>query len=398
VGFASINSERLTAVVLRVPARGAWTAECDFETDPAVSGRVTLALGKLTLLGSVVPAQAGAFGRVRKARIVAGSAGWPRQLAAKAYHNDAGVKAKLVAEDLAREIGEELGGFVPAAERIGVDYARDENLTAAGVLEDVIGGAPWWVDFAGVTHVGERPTAAALLETDFQMAAYDPRERVAVITLTDPSMIGIGSVLTGPTLPEPLRVREYQVQADATSVRVIAWCDAAERTVGRLAGLWHAVTARTNATGLLGLYLYRVVSMAADGRVALQAVHRDVGLPDLDPISQWPGVAGVHAKLTPGVQVLVAFIAGDRGRPVLTHYSGLGGDGFVPVELVLGGEPAAPAARQNDVVEVPLMPAVFNGLITMPGVGPVPATGTIDFLSPALGIITTGSSKVRIAT
>jgi hypothetical protein len=393
MGFASINDQRLTAVQLRVPARGAWTAECDFESDPAVSGRVTLLLGSMVLSGTIVDAQAGVFGAQRKLRLVGGAAGWGKKLPVRGYHNDAGIKAKLVAEDLARETGELLGQFLPAAERLGVDYARDANSAAAGVLEDVIGGVPWWVDAGGLTQVGQRPTRQPLPESEYQIQAFDPRERVAMLTVTDPSMLSIGTVLSSPALPEPLQVHEYQVQADAQSVRIVAWCSPQGRTAGRLAGLWQAVTARAMGTPLLGLYLYRVVSMS-DGRVSVQAVHREAGLPNLGPISQWPGVAGIHAELTPGAEVLVGFIGGDRDRPVLTHYAGRGGEGFKPVSIVIGGTPAAPAARQGDAVEVLLPPGVFTGTV-----GGAPATGVISFPPmKALGIITAGSSKVSIAS
>lgn len=393
MSFATINDQRLVAVALRVPARGAWVADCSCEGDPPLSGRVTLTLGELALSGTIVAAQSGVFGLQRVVRVVAGAAGWGKQLGAWSYHNDAGVKARLIVEDLARGNGEILGQFVPELERVGVDYARQAQLTAADVLEDVVGAAGWWVDFQGVTHVGQRPTPPALPEADFQLQGYDPRERSGVLSVTDPSRIAIGTVLAGPALPEPLRVREYQVQADAASVRVVVWCDNPERKAGRLAELWRSVTARVVPAPLLGLYLYRVVSMAS-GRVSVQAVHRDVGLPDLGPISQWPGVAGVHTELTPGVEVLVGFVGGDRAHPVLTHYSGRGGEGFVPVSIVIGGTPASPAARQGDSVVVSLPPASFTGTV-----GGLPATGVIMF--PAmnmLGTITTGSSKVSIAS
>jgi hypothetical protein len=397
VSFAAINDQRLVAVTLRVPARGAWVADCDCEADPSVSGRVQVSLGELRLSGTVVAAQSGAFGLQRTVRVIGGAASWGKQLGAWSYHNDAGVKARLIAEDLARGIGEQLGQFAPETERVGIDYARDAQLAAADVLEDVVGSAPWWVDFQGVTHVGPRLAPAALPEADFQLRAYDPRERSAVLTVTDPSMVAIGTVLTGPALAEPLRVREYQVQADATSVRVVAWCDSAERKAGRLAELWRAVTTRVVGAPLLGLYLYRVVSMSS-GRVSVQAVHREAGLPDLGPISQWPGVAGVHAELTPGVEVLVGFVGGDRARPVLTHYSGRGGEGFVPVSIVIGGPEGLPCARQTDSVEVLLPPSVITGTLIHPTLGPMPLTGVLTYPnSVTLGSIVTGSNIVKVA-
>jgi hypothetical protein len=92
--------------------------------------------------------------------------------------------------------------------------------------------------------------------------------------------------------------------------------------------------------------------------------------------------------------VLVTFIDGDRGQPIVTHFAGVDGAGFVPVAIVIGGDPGAPAARQGDAVEVLLPPAVFSGSIA--GFGA--ASGVLTFpLNKATGIITAGSGKVKIA-
>lgn len=402
--FAEIAGQRLTSVNLHVPNRGAWFALCDFESAaPDVSGRVTLSLGKSSLVGSLVSAYTGAFGEQKRAMLVGGGGGWGNTVIARSYHNDAGVKAVLLAQDLAREVGETLGAFTPTAERVGIDYVRGGvEREASQLLEDVIGEALWWVDFAGTTQVGERPTAPALLDGDYRVLHFNPRTRVAQLSLTDPSLLRIGSVLASPALPEAQTVREYEVQADAAGMRVLAWCGGSGRSAGRLAELWRRLATRVSSDSLFGLYRYRVVSMAVDGRVTLQGVRKAAGLPDIASISQWPGVAGAHAELTPGAEVLVAFVEGDRTMPVVTHYAGKDGAGFVPVTLTLGGSVGSPAARQGDTVQVLLPPAVISAQFvgTVDG---APATGTvvgaITFpLNSTLGSITTGSSKVKVAT
>lgn len=397
-GYLTLNGERLTAVRLRMPARGAWVAEADFESDPPALGRCSLGIGALVLSGSVVDTQAGAFGKQRRLRLVAGGGGWGSLASSRSYHNDAGIKARLLAEDLAREAGEQLGEFAAELERVGVDYVRGATLTCATVLEDVIGAVAWWVDAAGVTHVGERPTAPALLETQYQILAFDPRERVATLSLDDPSLLAIGTRLVGPSLAEPLTVREYQIQADAAGVRVFAWCGSDTRSAGRLSGLWRAVTERSLEQRLFGLYLYRVVAMASDNRVSLQAVHRSAGLPDIEPVPQWPGAPGIHTELAPGGEVLVAFIEGDRTRPAVTHYAGQGATGFVPTGVVIGGADGLPCARQTDTVEVLLPPSVITGTLIHPTLGVMPLTGVLTYPnSVTLGSIVTGSSVVKVA-
>lgn len=393
--YASLNGEACAQVALRVPAIGPWSAEVDFSADGAVSDPCVLKLGPtLQLTAAIVSEQAGVFGLQRKLRLVGGAGGWRQRVEPKAYHNDAGIKALSVAQDAARLVGETLGDFVPARERIGNDYVRSDRL-AAHVLEDVIGaGVGWWVGFDGRTNVGQRPTAAALATDAYQVLAYDPRARVITLSCDDPAQIQIGTIIAGPSLPEPQVIREFEVQVNAQSVRILAWTGGGDQSVGRLAELWRALTDRLADAALFGLYRYRVVSMAGDGRVSLQAVRKAAGLPDIEPVAQWPGVAGTHAELAPGAEVLVAFIEGDRTQPIVTHYAGKGGAGFVPVSLTLGGSVGAPAARQGDTVEVVLPAGAFAGTING-----LTASGVVTWLLPkALGIITSGSGKVKVAT
>jgi hypothetical protein len=129
----------------------------------------------------------------------------------------------------------------------------------------------------------------------------------------------------------------------------------------------------------------------------LQAVRKQAGLPDLQSITQWPGVAGVANQLSPGAEVIVQFIEGDHAQPILTHYAGVGVPGFSPQHITIGDEAGQPAARQGDPVSVSLPPAVFSGTIIMGGV-PSPATGVLTFsLNETSGVITGGSGKVSIA-
>jgi hypothetical protein len=390
---ARLNDYQLTRVSLHVPQRGAWFALCDLGATPKVSGRVTLLFGGLTLSGTVVPSFAGDFGTQRRVTVVGGGGGWGAETRPRGYHNDAGVKARLIAEDVAREVGEQIGTFEPENDRVGVDYVRGGERTASVILEDVIGDRLWWLDDAGVTHVGVRPAAPELTADDYQVIEFDPRARLALLAVSSPSVLRIGSTLTSSALPESQTVREYEVRADAAEMRVLAWCGGDRRSAGRLSELWRRVSARVVAAPLLGLYRYRVVRMAGDGRVDLQSVSHAAGVPDVATIPQWPGVPGIHATLSPGALVLVQFIEGDRTMPIVTHYTGQSGDGFVPVGIVIGGATGLPAARQTDTVEVPLPPGVFTGTI-----GGAPASGVITFpLMTTLGSITTGSPIVKVA-
>jgi len=106
----------------------------------------------------------------------------------------------------------------------------------------------------------------------------------------------------------------------------------------------------------LGPRRYRVVRLSVD-RLELQIVKAATGLPDILPISMWPGVAGAWAKLSPGAEVLVQFIDSDPAQPIVTHYAPKGGVGFVPVEVSIDaddwiklGRAAAVVVREGDTI------------------------------------------------
>src|SRR4051794_7001796 len=183
--YVTVNGARVRRMGLTVGNVGAWVADVDFEGDPKISGGATIKIGEgLGLKGTIVTARSGTFGSQYRARIVAGAGAWANLLTPKQYHNDAGVKAQLVAADAARELGESLGTFVPTQERVGLDYVRQAG-PGSRVLEDVVGGAPWWVDYDGVTHVGQRPSSA-LASAAYQVLAFDPRDRIATLAVPDP--------------------------------------------------------------------------------------------------------------------------------------------------------------------------------------------------------------------
>jgi hypothetical protein len=381
--YARANGQTVTKLRMLIGASGPWFVDLTLDGEaPGVSGRVTLELAGLRCVGTVPPAATGVHGGSREARLVAGGGAWGALLRPTGYHNDAQVKALNVAQDAAREAGEQLGSFAPERERVGIDYVREAG-PASRVLEDVIGSASWWVDFAGVTHVGARPSSTPP-ESGYEVVDYDPREQVVQLRLEDLTQVGIGAVLTK-GLDGPKTVRDLEVVLDADELRVRAWCGSSAAQA-RLAGLFRALVERSTDGQLLGPYRYRVIRMVGD-RVELQAVRKGAGLPDLLPVSMWPGVAGVHATLTPGAVVLVEFIEGDRTLPVITHFAGRDGTGFAPIALVIGGAAGSPAARSGDAVQVTMPPAVADV-----------STGVVTYSNPvAFGTITSGSSRVSVA-
>lgn len=333
--FARVDEHPVQSVTVHVPAIGPWWAEVVFEGAPLVTGRVSIWLGGLELVGTIDPNHDGVTGLQRRCRIVAGGGGWASLLPARAYHNDAQVRARTIAEDAAREAGEVLGDFAPAAERIGVDYVRQAG-PASRALEDVLGGAAWWVGYDGRTHVGARAAGDA---EGYEVLEVEPAHRVVTLSCDELDGILVGRTIDAPQLEAPLTIRELTITVTEEGVRVRAWCGGGEAAQSRLVDALRAIVARAMDGRLWGLYRYRAVRMSSD-RVELQAVRRqaglpDPGLPDVLPVSMWPGVAGAHAELTPGAEVLVQFIGGERTQPIVTHFAGKDGTGWTPATLTI---------------------------------------------------------------
>jgi hypothetical protein len=412
--LVTLGNARVRRMSLTVPNVGVWCADIELSEAPELAdgAAVELHIGATTWRGTVAPGENGAFALTRKCMVRGGAGAWSRTLPAKHYHNDFGVRAQLIAEDLCRETGETLGSFVPASERLGVDYVRQAatDFTAAGTLSDVIGGVPWWVAQDGTTSVGLRP-ATQVNSDAYELLAYDPRLRMATLGVADSNIapIQIGATLVDERLDRAAVIREYTVELEESKLRVQAYCGGDDRAAGNLAQLMTSIVRRIMDERLTGRFRYRVVNMRTDGRVDLQAVNRASGVPDLQFIAMWPGVAGAHAELTPGAEVLVEFIEGDRAKPILTGFGGKQAPGFVPVGIVFGGSTSA-AARVGDVVAVapatPVPPATPQ-TITLAGAGAGAGTYTFSFSPVAvpgeetprgvlLGTIVTGSPKVKL--
>lgn len=385
--YTAVDGQRASSVVLTVASRGPWFADVVMEGDEDHAGRVTIQIGALELVGTVAPQHSGTFGARRLLRIVGGGGGWGTQLSPRAYHNDAGVKARNVAEDAAREAGEQLGTFRPGAHRLEADYLR-EAVAASVTLEEAAGGVPWWVDYGGLTHVAEReesrPSAGS-----YEVLSYDPRSRVARVAVDDPGAIVVGSTLSE-RLDAPQTVRSLQLTVTPKGQAVTVWCGGDGSPRGRLAGLLREIARMAVGDRLWGRWRYRVVELAQH-RVHLQVVSRASGLPDATHVPLSPGAPGYHARLALGSIVEVEFLEGRRSLPRIVGFPGATEGGHVPEEIVIA-DGAAYAARAGDAVEVALPPAVFSGMI-----GAVPASGVLTFpTGTTMGVIKGSSAKVRI--
>lgn len=377
--YITIGGQPATRAVVVMPSAGVWWADVDCELAPNLGGALDLVVGTLTLRGTIDSARSGAFGERRRARVIGGAGAWGTALHARHYHNDAGVRARVVIEDAAREAGETVSIDADIGARVlGVDYVRESG-PASRALRAAIGDAVWWVEPDGTTRVSaQRPTSTAVAGT-YEVLEHNPRTRLVIVAADDLTAVGVGSVLSE-RLEEPQTVRELVIRADDEAVRLEARCGsvAGQSQLAReLARIIEQVMSRR----IHGRWRYRVVQISVD-RLELQPVRRDAGLPDVLPISMWPGVAGAHAKPQLGAEVLVEFLEGDRTRPVVSGFAGKDGTGHAPDEqtfsvgttLKLGGAGATNAVALAPNVNTRLndLTAALNAFIAAV---PVPNDG-----------------------
>ena len=355
----TLGGEPVSTVRLTLPERGVWWADVELELAPALSGRVELRIGDRSWSGTIDPQRSGTHMERARVRLVGGAGSWGTSLRAKHYHSDAGVRAQLVLEDAAREAGEAI--TIPASigtASLGADYVRKAG-PASRALEDALraSGATWWVDADGVTQL-----ASARVTSDADPAAYEvldvnPRARVVTLACDDVTAVGVGSRLTT-RLDAPLTVRELDVCVEVAAVRLMARCSPASDSVS---SLLRTHIERVTGEKIWGLWRFRVTQRTGD-RVELQPVRAAAGLPDILPVSMWPGVAGSHAEVALGAEVLVEFIEGDRTMPIVRAFAGKDGVGHTPEthtlsvssELRLGGPDAfkSPATAEAVLVEL----------------------------------------------
>jgi len=348
MSLASLNGSSVARASVTVPGFGAWWADVDLVDGPelAKGAAAELVLADITLLGAVVGGGVtegkGAY------RIVGGRGGWGRTLKRKPYLDDAGVKVSRVLADLAKDAGETLGPLPTT--RLGPHYARREE--PAYLTLNHLAPRAWYVDFAGVTQLGTRPT----VEYTGDAPRVGDDKRADLVELATETLAGL---IPGAVVDErkPATDVEYVLEETRLTARLFARTRLNERLElmrSLIAGLFPAL-----AFG--GVWEYRVVSEAVGGkRYNLQAVRTASGMPDLQRVPVRPGMSGITAKVKPGALVLVVFADNDPSRPQLVAHDATDAPGWMPLELQLGEDPALGIARHGDKVQA----GPYLGVIT----------------------------------
>lgn len=376
-----INGQRAKAARLLIPWNGAWSVDLDFDLgdDRIVpTGAAELVVAGVTILGTFT-ASSGRFAEHAKATIVGGAGGWSATVAAKHFHNDAGVKLSTVLETTAAEVGERIGSGPSTA--LGADYVR-----ISGYAARVLDGIAWHTDFERGTVVGERP--ALTLPEGVDVLSWDPemqRLELAADALILPGMVVFDDRFGSVT------IRDVEQTFGDAGAKATAWCGpvANTRAAGALAAF---VAARSGAVNSRA-YRYRVVLQGPDRRLTLQAVSPSRGTPDLLAISMWPGMSGLSALLLPSSQVLVEFIGGDPASPIVTGFE----HGSVPLLLELSALAVNVVAPVMTVSGAVACAAIVAGGMTVPAGGGM-GVGALEVSSdPAQGVAVGGLLATPVA-
>lgn len=331
-----LNGQPCYRAKLDVPWTGGWIAKLSLDGTAVPSGAATIQWGGATLVGTIDPKGSGAWNDGLRITVI-GGAGWSSKPAAKWFQNDAELMASAVATATATSVGERISFLAGADRKLGVAYSR-RNVTAATTLRRVLGKrASWWVDFAGQTYAGLRPSTAA--STAVELLDYDAENQWAELGADDPSQIPVGGTL-GPftsRLTTAVRVTELHVEADDKGQRYRAGIGpttaaqplALSRLRSALAGLTRAEG--VPEIGHLAPVRGRVLSQGVDGRISVQLLRRDGELADTLPVQLFPGTPGTSADVTEGQEVVLIFASADPADPIAMLASPKGQPGHVPI-------------------------------------------------------------------
>lgn len=347
----SLGALRCLSAKVVQPWQGVWFVDLvvdpDKVTDVPLSGRQTLTIAEaggpaVTLTGTIDPKYSGTFVANGKVRLLAGAGGWDDQLGPQDWSTAGGVMSAVVYQQTGGAVGETVN--VPSSTNLGPHFER-----LAGPARRVFGDLDWYVDLAGVTQLGARPTPAT--PQGLELLFWDPATQRAVLTAD--TLITPGLVLSDPRLNGATpTVRDVIHTFDASGDRAEVWC--ASAAASRLHATVRMIVRELAGVAYLRDYRYRYVQTNTDGTLALQAV--TPGAPDIGRIDQTSGMAGVLAKLAPGTIVYVRFVNGDPTDPIITDYD----TSKVPNEVDLAGgvDFVALAAKVDQLLQA--IVAAFN--------------------------------------
>lgn len=348
MSLATINGLPVSKLRAQVPKWGAWWVDLDCTADEDLKGLVELAVGGDVLHGCIV--SGGVQSGRSRYRIVGGRGKWGTFLPRKPYLDDAGVRVSKVLADLAREAGETIADL--PLTRQGPHYARAEGV-AADTL-NMLAAQNWYIDFAGVTRIGERPTTTYAGDAP----KVEEDAAVQVVELAVESIAGlVPGVIVGGGKPAT------DIELELAGSRLTARVYTGSPRRGRLKAWFDIVRSLFPHLRYLGTWEYRVLAQQGE-RLTLMPVRTATGMPALKAVPVRPGLPGCKGAVLPGELVLVTFADPNLGpsRPQVFAHDSAGSPGWLAtVGVELGGPAALPIAYQGSAV----VAGAFGGAVTL---------------------------------
>lgn len=315
------NGKKLRCTTARVFqfVLGAWvvdlTLDLDNPADAPSSGKATAFVGGVSMSGTVDPRNSGTFGPSARARLVAGAGAWDSVAPAQDFHVDGGVLSTQVYEQTAALIGETVVEAEPVT--FGPDFVR-----SSGPANRVFRDTPWWLDLAGVTHVGPRPTSTA--DASLFVRDFDPSHNVVTFSC-DTLVLPVTAMTDARFNGASVAVNDTEQLFDRDGSTGWGWVGPSPTSL--LVGSLKSLALEATRAPYLRILRYRLILYQGPGpgggppRLALQAVTPSAGLPDIIPLFPYSGLAGAVNELGPSQEVLVCFENADPTLPRIVGYS-----------------------------------------------------------------------------
>jgi hypothetical protein len=214
---ATISGKPVLRATICMPRTGLWTADIEADSEMPMSGAMTLELGEGVLELRGVVASGGVSGGRWHARLVGGSGGLGRRLAARSYR---GAPLLLILTDLLAEAGEQLSSSATDSVWLATVpqfWARAEG-PAARTLHALCeaAGAVWRALPDGSIWAGVESWPA--FTGAYETTSERPRE--------DAIEIASESVLLPGMLLDARRVSLVQLTLGRARFRTTAWLEA----------------------------------------------------------------------------------------------------------------------------------------------------------------------------
>lgn len=340
---------------VQIPAWGLWWGDVDLVDEVRVEGKTTLVIGGVTMACSIV--SGGPSHGSSAYRVVGGAGGWRREVPEKPYHDDGGVKLRNILVDAATAAGESISGVANTV-RVGPHYARERG-PASQVLA-IHAPRNWYVDFAGVTQIGQR--SATTYSGSAARTRVDPAGLVVELATEDLAGLVPGVQVDGGL---PATDVEYYLDAKHLTTRVYSGA----RPSRRLDAFRQIFESLDPWRRYRALAEYRVTKQDGE-RYDLQITRVATGLPDLPRVPVRPGVPGARCDVPAGAVVLVAFADGDPSRPNIVAWDAPDAPGWAPTLIELGASTDFPSLAGLVSTEIQRIRTWADAHTHPTGVGP----------------------------